>query len=375
MYPRSPCPERRTKRGADRTPLGGDYDVADLRRELRGARRGPRAARRARPDRGPLRGRRAPDLGVRGADGVDPRARARGLDEADLRPARGPHPARHVAPGRCRSRSPRSTTRACASSWTTRTTREFETAKVDGRTGFTRAHGPRRPVGAADRGRARLAPRPRRGGLPAARRAALARPRGAPARVGRRPRALDRPLVRAGGLRLELPREGRAAHRRGLVRPALPREGADGAARRGPRRGRRPLPGQLDPPQDPPGGRRRHLLRRRLGRALPAADRRGNPHRLVLRHRVRPRAAARDRRGRRRATRRSHATARSASGTPGSSTGCCARSAPCRACRRGSCAASSGRWAAPRSRAGRSATTCGSRRRRRQIGLSRAPMA
>ena len=68
----------------------------DLRRELRGARRRARAARRARADRGPLRGRRAPDVGVRGADRVDPRARPRGVGQADLRPARGPHPARHV---------------------------------------------------------------------------------------------------------------------------------------------------------------------------------------------------------------------------------------------------------------------------------------
>ena len=35
----------------------------------------------------------------------------------------------------------------------------------------------------------------------------------------------------------------------------------------------------------------RRLLRRRLGRPLPAADRRGNPNRLLLRHRLRPGAA------------------------------------------------------------------------------------
>jgi digeranylgeranylglycerophospholipid reductase len=47
MYPRSPMPKRRTKRGTDRTPLGGDYDVLicgasfaglAVARELRGAR-------------------------------------------------------------------------------------------------------------------------------------------------------------------------------------------------------------------------------------------------------------------------------------------------------------------------------------------------
>ena len=56
-------------------------------------------------------------------------------------------------------------------------------------------------------------------------------------------------------------------------------------------RERRPLPGQLDPAPPAPRGRRRGLLRRRLGRPLPAADRRGHPHRLLLRHRVRQRAA------------------------------------------------------------------------------------
>ena len=53
-----------------------------------------------------------------------------------------------------------------------------------------------------------------------------------------------------------------------------------------------PLPGQLDPAQASRRDRRRCLLRRRLGRPLPAADRRGDPHRLLLRDRLRPRAAA-----------------------------------------------------------------------------------
>ena len=43
------------------------------------------------------------------------------------------------------------------------------------------------------------------------------------------------------------------------------------------------------------GDRGRRLLRRRLGRALPAADRRGDPHRALLRDRPRPRAARRRR--------------------------------------------------------------------------------
>ena len=122
---------------------------------------------------------------------------------------------------------------------------------------------------------------------------------------------IDRSYVPAG-YGWSFPARRRAADRRRLVRPALPREGADGAAGRGPRRGRRPLPGQLDPAQDPPGGRRRHLLRRRLGRPLPAADGRGDPHRLVLRHRVRARAADASSRAAPRASRRSRATAPSA---------------------------------------------------------------
>ncbi len=52
-----------------------------------------------------------------------------------------------------------------------------------------------------------------------------------------------------------------------------------------------PLPGQLDPAQAAPSDRRRRLLRRGLGRPLPAADRRGHPNRVLLRDRLRARAA------------------------------------------------------------------------------------
>ena len=70
-----------------------------------------------------------------------------------------------------------------------------------------------------------------------------------------------------------------------------------------PRAAARRLPGQLDPAPAAPGDRGRRLLRRRLRRPLPAADRRGHPHRVLLRHRRRARAArgargpARPRRG------------------------------------------------------------------------------
>ena len=59
---------------------------------------------------------------------------------------------------------------------------------------------------------------------PAARRPAVARPRGPPARLRRRAGDLDRPLVRPRRLRLELSGGRRGAGRRRLVRPALPRQ-------------------------------------------------------------------------------------------------------------------------------------------------------
>ncbi len=65
----------------------------------------------------------------------------------------------------------------------------------------------------------------------------------------------------------------------------------DRAAGRGPGTRPRPLPGQLDPAQAAPCHRGRRLLRRRLGRTLPAAHRGGNQDRALLRHRPRTRAA------------------------------------------------------------------------------------
>ena len=63
----------------------------------------------------------------------------------------------------------------------------------------------------------------------------------------------------------------------------------------GPRARARPLPGQLDPAPPARGHRRRRLLRGRLRRPLPPAHCRGNPHRPLLRDRLRARAARRDR--------------------------------------------------------------------------------
>ena len=120
---------------------------------------------------------------------------------------------------------------------------------------------------------------------------------------GERDGAVDRSPLRPRRLRLELPRARRAARRRRLVLARAPRQGADRAARRRPGPARGGLPGQLDPPPAAAGRRGRRVLRRRLRRALPAADRRGHPHGALLRPRLRARAA-RGARGRAHARRR-----------------------------------------------------------------------
>ena len=79
--------------------------------------------------------------------------------------------------------------------------------------------------------------------------------------------------------------------------------------------------------------RGRRLLRRRLGRPLPAADRRGHPHRLLLRHRLRARAARGDRRPPRPRD-RPPPLRRFNAAHDGSSAGCCGSSGRSRACRR-----------------------------------------
>ena len=130
--------------------------------------------------------------------------------------------------------------RRCARCSTPRTTPSFETAKVGRPHRRHGPHRPRRPDRAADRRRRpRLAARARRSGY---------QPPDAPLSRGlevhpcgrrRRPRDLDRPPLRARRLRLELPGRRGDAHRRRLVRPALPRQGHDGDAGRGPRARRR----------------------------------------------------------------------------------------------------------------------------------------
>ena len=105
---------------------------------------------------------------------------------------------------------------------------QFETAKVESRVGDVVVTDRGAGAGAIDRRRARLAPRARaRRQRAAPGRAAVTRPRGASVRRRRGPRDLDRPLVRARRLRLELPGRRRGADRGRLVRPPLPRQGAD----------------------------------------------------------------------------------------------------------------------------------------------------
>ena len=182
----------------------------------------------------------------------------------------------------------------------------FETAKVESRAGdgvvLTDRGEIRAPLIVDALGWRRVLEHRRQ--HPAPRRAAVARTRSAPARVRPRPRGVDPPRVRPGRVRLEVSRRRGAADRDRLVRPALSRARADRATGARPRRRDGPLSGQLDPPCPPSRHRGRRLLRRRLGRSLPAADRRGNPHRALLRDRVRARVTARGRRRADRASRR-----------------------------------------------------------------------
>ena len=95
--------------------------------------------------------------------------------------------------------------------------------------------------------------------------------------VRRRHRDLDRPRTSppatAGAFRPATSCESASAR-------SIPAStcAADRPARHRSRRRPGPLPGQLDPARLRNGDRGRSVLRRRLGRPLPAADRRGNPY-------------------------------------------------------------------------------------------------
>ena len=232
-------PVRATKRGDERTPLSGHCDVLvcgasfaglAVARELAGAKR-PDGRAQVLVHR-PLRDRRAPDLGLRHPHLVAVRHGPRGLAAADLPRARGPHALRHDRAGRCPGASPPSTTgrsagccgsRAAASSssrprrWTAAPGDAVHTDRGD-------------LTAAADRRRAGLAPRTwaaRRNVQPPD--AFLSRglevhPHGQRRRHG----AVARPQVRARrATAWSFPADGELRVGVGLVRPAVPRQGAD----------------------------------------------------------------------------------------------------------------------------------------------------
>ena len=151
---------------------------------------------------------------------------------------------------------------------------------------------PRRPHLPPRRRRARVAARPRqRRRLPAARRPSLPGARGPPRRRGEEMEVwIDRRYVPAGygwsfpagdELRIGVGSFDPRFHVRDttvLLAEDLGKEPTD-------------VPGQLDPPQAAPRDRGRRLLRRRLGRPLPAAHRGGDQDGVLLRDRPRGRAA------------------------------------------------------------------------------------
>ena len=230
-------PVRATKRGAERTPLSGDADVLICGASFAGlaVARELAALGRARGDRRPLRGRRAADLGVRGADRVAAEPRPRGARSG--RRSRGSSSTR-----------PRATT-TWPLPWTFSTFDYrtlcgllFEQARRrvrdrEGRTGAPEATSST-PTAATC---ARRSSSTRSAGAGCWARATnvqppeaflVARPGGAPRRRERRPRAVARPEVRPRGLLVVVPGRRRGARRRRLVRPAPPRQGPDARARR-----------------------------------------------------------------------------------------------------------------------------------------------
>ena len=291
MYPRvraHPADQARRRAHAARRRLRRGR----LRRQLRRADRRPRAGRIGRRvlvlDRYEIGERQtsacaAPDRVAAGAG-------ARGLDPPDVRRARRPHAARHRADASCRGPSRPSTTASsagCSGSSATpssRPPRSRAAARPE-----RRRRSRSTPTAATSRRRWSSTRSAGAGSWP--RTTASSRPT-------RRSRAGSRSIPAAAASDLEIwiergvvppatagaSRRRRVAGRRRLLRPPLPRQGADRASSPSDLERRRgPLPGQLDPAQAAPGDRGRRLLRRRLGRPLPAADRRGNPHRLLLR--------------------------------------------------------------------------------------------
>ena len=239
MILRAPMPVRATKRGAARTPLGGRLRRPDLRRVVRRPRDRARAARHA---------ARACSCSTatRSASARPPRARRRRSGcatsgwTASIRQTFGslvvhtPRARRALAAAVGRSR--RSTTGSCATCcgrsaapgrssrpprshgrdrrrWCTPTAATCSAPLIVDALGWKRMLG--------------------RGARAAAGRAALARAGGPPRRARARDLELwiDKRVIRAG-YGWAFPARRRGPHRHRLVRPARPRQGADGRARR-----------------------------------------------------------------------------------------------------------------------------------------------
>ena len=181
----------------------------------------------------------------------------------------------------------------CAALWEQADAR-FEIAKVGGRDGDT-VHTDRGDAHrAADRRRARLAARARRRRERAAARGAISRG----LEVHRRTTAAAPTSTSGSTARWS------ATATRGRCRPAASGGSASAPTSRATtsRSRREEMARRLDaepvryqgnwfPHAAAPGGRGRRVLRRRLGRPLHPAVRRGDPHRVPLRHRLRARAA------------------------------------------------------------------------------------
>ena len=230
----SRMPRRATKRGAERTPLGGDYDVLicgasfaglAVARELAGT-----GARVLVVDRYEIGERQtsacaAPTEWLE-AMGVADSIRQT-FDDAGRQHAPS-HGAVSPPVDVLDLRLPRAL-RACSGTSATRSSRPPRSRAAAATTVHTDRGDLAAPLA---RRRARLEAGARRQRLPAARRAALARARGPPPRLGRGARDLDRPLLRPRRLLVELSGRERGAGRGRLVRPAVSRQGADRPPRR-----------------------------------------------------------------------------------------------------------------------------------------------
>ena len=331
-------PTRATKRGAERTPLSGEYDVIvcgasfaglTVARQLTGS-----GARVLLLDRYEIGERQTSACGIP----TEVAARNMGLEGS----AKQEFPALvvHTPHGTSRYELP----------WTLldlrlpralQDPRRPERRRVRDREGERphrrhRPHRPRRRLGPADRRRARLAPD-----------------------LSPRTAATSRPTLRSRAGSRSTPTAAATTSRSGSTAATCPpatagafrpaARSASGSARstrsfhvkdttvllsddleRPPVR----YQGNWIPHKLRAGHRGRDLLRRRLGRPLPAADRRGDPHRASTSGSSSATSCGRSSRAARTAAPRCAPTRPSPTTTSGSSAGCCGRRSWCRSCRR-----------------------------------------